>query len=366
MRIALIADRFPPEHGGGGTTYAVNLAKGLSKNHDVKVFAMDFGSGETNAKGFGVERLSFGLNPGTSRGFYRFVKNIPKKVSAEGFDVMHCCSPSLAAFMPGKDFVVTAHGTSFGELKAVFFEGSLTIRSLSRIINSYFLELFSLHRAGKVITTSRFLTEEAKKTYLLKKAPSTIYYSVDTEVFKPSKQSTEDFILFSGRLSQRKGIPTLLKALKGLDLKVKFAGEGEMKNLVKKKSENRNFRAEVELSGWLSPEELAEQFRQCAFAVVPSNYEIFGMVNIEAMACGKPVVASNTGGIPEIVENGHNGLLFEPGNAEDLQEKIRFMWQNPLDRKELAHNALASVQRFGMRKFISEHEKVYAGEADGK
>ena len=64
--------------------------------------------------------------------------------------------------------------------------------------------------------------------------------------------------------------------------------------------------------------------------MVPSNcFEAFGMVNIEAFINGKPVIASNIGGIPEIVENNINGLLFEPGNVEQLRECILRYWNNP-------------------------------------
>ena len=80
----------------------------------------------------------------------------------------------------------------------------------------------------------------------------------------------------------------------------------------------------------MNREELIEEYQNCIATVVPSNcFEAFGMVNIEAFINGKPVIASNIGGIHEIVENNINGLLFEPGNVEQLRECILRYWNNP-------------------------------------
>lgn len=74
--------------------------------------------------------------------------------------------------------------------------------------------------------------------------------------------------------------------------------------------------------GYVNDDELAELYRSCDIFVAPSRYESFGIIFIEAMAFGKPLVGADVGGIPEILQDGVNGLLFKPGDSSDLIEKL--------------------------------------------
>jgi glycosyltransferase involved in cell wall biosynthesis len=92
----------------------------------------------------------------------------------------------------------------------------------------------------------------------------------------------------------------------------------------------------VTLLGAVPPQELGALYKKASIFVLPSVwYEGFPTVLLEAMSYGLPVVCSRIGGLPEIVEDGINGLLYEPGNADELADRIRTLWQNPALRQRL-------------------------------
>ena len=94
--------------------------------------------------------------------------------------------------------------------------------------------------------------------------------------------------------------------------------------------------------------------------VLASEYEGFGLVVVEAMATGTPVVASRVDAIPEIIDDQKSGLLFKSGDHEDLANKIIQLINSESLRSELAHNASASLPRFGIQRMISELDDEYS------
>ena len=139
------------------------------------------------------------------------------------------------------------------------------------------------------------------------------------------------YFVYSGRLVKIKGVHYLLEAMKELpkDIELHIVGTGSEEETLKDYAKKHNL-DNVKFLGFKTGEELKEEYQNCIAVIVPSNwFEIFGMVNIEAFINGKPVIASNIGGIPEIVEHNKNGLLFEPGNVEQLKECILKYWNNP-------------------------------------
>ena len=138
-------------------------------------------------------------------------------------------------------------------------------------------------------------------------------------------QGTGEYAAYSGRLSPEKGVDTLLTAAARLSkLSVCIAGDGPLySELVKKAPENATF------VGWLEGKKLDAFYRKARFVIVPSVwFEPFGVVAIEAMSHGLPVIASRIGGLSEIIENGVTGFLFEPGNAKDLADKMKLLWED--------------------------------------
>jgi len=141
--------------------------------------------------------------------------------------------------------------------------------------------------------------------------------------------------LFVGRLSQEKGVATLLKAWKNLDILLRVAGTGPLEGTLSGLGNNN-----VKTLGMLGPDSVGKEMRQAAFLVMPSEwYETFGLVIIEAFSQGLPVVASRLGGMAEIIEDGETGLHFEAGNASDLADKVRWMNEHPEECRQMGRNA---------------------------
>jgi glycosyltransferase involved in cell wall biosynthesis len=155
------------------------------------------------------------------------------------------------------------------------------------------------------------------------------------------KQEPGDYALFLGRLAPEKGIRTLLKAWQNLKhVPLIMVGSGPLQEEVSKfQHGNPLLRAFLHL-----PErELFELIKGARFLVWPSEgyYETFGLVAIEAFACGTPVVASRVGAMAELVEDQKSGLHFEAGNPDDLAAKVAWAWNHPLEMETIGLAARA-------------------------
>ena len=141
---------------------------------------------------------------------------------------------------------------------------------------------------------------------------------------EPSYEN-DNYAIFLGRLSVEKGVRTLLTAWRELhDIPLKILGDGVLRKEVEVAANNAN--SAIEFLGYCSHEECLNVMKRARFLVMPSEwYEAFPMTIREAFACGKPVVASRLGAMASIIEDGKTGLLFEPGNSEDLAAKVKWL-----------------------------------------
>ena len=153
----------------------------------------------------------------------------------------------------------------------------------------------------------------------------------DEKFAKLTPDYTNDgYFLFSGRLYNFKGIRILMDAIKTLprDINFHIAGTGPLENEIKEFCK-KNKLSNVKFIGFLPQEELLEEYKKCIALIVPSIwFEIFGLITIEAFACGKPVIASNIGALGDLVEHDKTGYLFEPENSDELAYFIKHLWQN--------------------------------------
>ncbi|WP_374686567.1 glycosyltransferase family 4 protein [Promineifilum sp.] len=198
----------------------------------------------------------------------------------------------------------------------------------------YFHELFRLYgpNIDLFISPSDFLAHKVRE-HGVRQRIVTIPNFINPDRFQPHYEP-ENYFIFVGRLVQTKGILTLLEAVRRLGpaAELRVAGAGELE------PELRAFVAthglsNVKFLGHLGAEELTRTMQRAAFTVQPSEwYENYSMTVIESLACGTPVIGAAIGGIPEQVRDGWNGLLFEPGDAGQLAEKIDHL----LNRRDLA------------------------------
>jgi glycosyltransferase involved in cell wall biosynthesis len=146
-------------------------------------------------------------------------------------------------------------------------------------------------------------------------------------------------------LAKHKGIFTLLRAVEGCDpLRLVLAGSGPEERPIRRHLQEKNM-VNVDLAGFVTGARKAQLMREASFLVLASEwYENCPLVVMEAFANGKPVVASDIGGIPEQVTHGFNGLLFEPGNASELRERLLHLLSHPDEITRMGRNARKTAE----------------------
>ena len=158
---------------------------------------------------------------------------------------------------------------------------------------------------------------------------------VDKENLEATDWRKRSGALFVGRLSHEKGIETLLRAWKNLDVPLKIVGDGPLMDRVR-----RGIMGSVTPMGRRGTKQVVEEMSHAAFLIMPSvNYETFGLTNIEAFSQGLPVIASRLGAMEEIIEDGITGLHFNPGDAEDLIKKVQWATEHPEEMRCMGRNA---------------------------
>lgn len=169
------------------------------------------------------------------------------------------------------------------------------------------------------------------------------------------------YALFFGRLSQEKGIQTLIDAAKLCDdIPIRVIGTGPMEQELKA-TVAREAKADVEFLGYKSGRELEDQIANASFTVVPSVwYENCPMTVLESMALGTPVVGASIGGIPELIEEGVDGITFDAGDPEDLARSMQTMWD---DRRALIDMGAAGrkkiEERFNPASHLQSLKEIY-------
>ena len=195
----------------------------------------------------------------------------------------------------------------------------------------YFHELFRLYEPNidLFISPSAFLADKVRE-HGIKTPIVTIPNFIDPAHFQPTYEP-ERYFLYAGRLARPKGILTLLEATRRLGpaTELRIAGAGELE------PELRQFVADhgltnVHFLGHLDPAELRRAMQRALAIVQPSEwYENYSMTVIESLACATPVIGAAIGGIPEQIRDGVNGLLFAPGDAGQLAEKMGHLLARP-------------------------------------
>lgn len=182
--------------------------------------------------------------------------------------------------------------------------------------------------------------------------------SVDVERFRPmtgrhlkEKLGLEDnrIILYVGRLHKEKGVEYLVDAFKTIkqwhpDVVLVIVGKGSEKESLVFQAKKLSLQQSILFMDYLPHEMLPELYNSCDILTSPSIVEPFGMVLIEAMACGKPVVGSKVGGIKDIIDDGENGFLVEPGRPDQLAEKIHLILSDKKMQKRFGTKAREKVE----------------------
>ena len=186
---------------------------------------------------------------------------------------------------------------------------------------------------------------------------ATLYNVIDTAKLKPSNpQPRDNYLLYFGRIEELKGLDTLLEASRLTGVPLKIAGTGSWSSELRRRVEQmRN----VEYLDFVSGERLKTLVASAKAVVVPSEwYESFGLTAAEAKAVGTPVIASRIGGLTEVIRDGIDGILFEPGNVEDLSRALYALGECDADAMG-AEGQKDVQQRFSPEAHYSSLMQIY-------
>ncbi len=186
--------------------------------------------------------------------------------------------------------------------------------------------------------------------------------------YKPDKNDGRALkLLFVGKFVEKKGIIFLLEAIhslkkEGIRVSLNLAGGGILENRLRNFVITNRLVENISFSGWVNNEKLPELYRACDIVVVPSvfdkNGETEGMPVVipEALACGKPVLASKVSGIPDVIQDGYNGWLVEPGNSLGIAQKIKDI--SLIDLEPIRKNAFKTAENFTYEQIARRYHQA--------
>jgi glycosyltransferase involved in cell wall biosynthesis len=259
------------------------------------------------------------------------------------FDIVHGHFAHPAGFIAAslsrlfrKPYVLTVHGSDVFE---VFVEAE-TVKTRRAHRD------FGLRKAHRVICVSNSLRERVVSLGVPFDRTVVIPNGVDTAKFSPLPEGSGDnSILFVGNLIERKGIDLLIEAFKRVSprhpgLRLKLLGDGPVRERLKEQTLRSGIADRVEFLPQRPNSEIPQIMAKARLFCLPSREEGFGVVLIEALASGVPVIGARTGGIPEIVTSEEFGVLFEPGNVIEMEAKLHYALERYWDKAAIREAGL--------------------------
>ena len=242
-------------------------------------------------------------------------------------------------------------------------------------VRGNFLPRFILKHAGDVcLTPTEQMKNDLVRLGMPKQKIMCLPNSLDVEVFHPAGTKEDNLLLFVGRIQSGKGLHVLLNSLHYLKQTVRLVIIGppdwnsEYFNRMLKTIEKINLEGQhrVEYIGGKSQQDVVGWYQRASiFVLPPVAYEALGIVNLEALACETPVVATNVGGISEAVHSGENGILVEPNDPVKLASAIQYLLDNESIRREFGEEGRKLVMnKFStgavVRKLVMIYERLLA------
>lgn len=172
-------------------------------------------------------------------------------------------------------------------------------------------------------------------------------------------------LLYVGRLAREKGVDLLLSAFPAIrksfsDVRLTIAGDGPARQVLEHQAALGHADA-IKFVGWIHPQEIPDLINDSTIVVIPSRYrEPFGLIAVEAAQLARPVVASRTGGLPEIVVDGQTGLLFENENSGELARSVLYLLESPEKAVRMGEAGYERATKlFSQERFVNAYDKLY-------
>jgi len=281
----------------------------------------------------------------------------PDIIHLQGTHPLYC----LTAILSQRRYptIITVHG-----IMAVEMEFHLKRNFLLRFL-SKFIEKKTLSMIRNIIVVAPQIGEiihemNGINTFMI---PNGVNVNLIKKI-EPAKFDKDNIIFFIGNFNERKGIDILIRAFNEVkksisDSNLFIAGSGEeesnLKNLVKK----LDLESDIKFLGFVKGDKKFSLIKSANILVLPSVWESLPIAVLEGMACGKPIIASNVGGIPYLVDEGVNGFLVRPGEVKELSDKIIKVLKNKKLQKSMGKASLKMSEDFEWSKIAEKTYKVY-------
>lgn len=396
MKICQIIYTYPPYITGGADIYAERISKELvKKGHEVVVITTKPYDGLSSLKpslemdgkikvhGFYPFNIFSWINSAKKSIFqkiiwnaidiwnlhsYLVIRNILKK---EKPDVVHIHTPvwlSLSVFDAVKSLKIPSVFMVHDYL--LLCRRTLLLHADGQIcynphpfckMYQYISRKIVKNGPDMIAAPSKFILDTLSKNGFFEGSKSVkIPLGVAIKAKEPRKEYKPIDILYAGSLVNHKGVHILIEAFKNIkneNIKLHILGKGTEEYTLKEiaKEDER-----ILFHGFVEGKELQNFYENANIVVVPSIcFDNSPMVIYESLMNGTPLLGSNIGGIPELIEDGFNGFLFEPGNIDELKDKIQYLIDNPSKLKDLEKGAFESRKKYSMNSHVEKLENIY-------
>ena len=346
MKKLLIVSTYLPPKAGGAEHVAWELAQRLSRDFEVHMMATSGGSECFNVALHHIPYLPL-LTISYSTVAKHMIKSILDEVSPDIVHIHRAVPWGYILRNERSAKISTCHGSDVFPVKQ--YPERLFLMS-------------ALRHADVVTTPSRWLAEYVEAKY--GQRCITIPNGVDTNTFRrlPRARKSDNVVLFVGRFMRVKGILDIVEAARALP-KYEFRLVGSAQRW--KPSPSRTDAVNIprlpnlKIVGFIPDKHaLAIQYNQATICAFPSHRENFPLVGLEAMACGKAVVATRLG-FSEYIENGREGLIVEPHDIKGLVNSIQYLMENKAERERFEENASKKAGLYDWEIVARQYEALY-------
>jgi glycosyltransferase involved in cell wall biosynthesis len=383
MKILVLAWEFPPRIVGGIARHVAELYPEVVKlGHEVHLITVEFGYAPNYeiVNGIHVHRVPVA----SGNDFFHWVVNMNDSMGLQGgkliqewgsFDLIHAHDWLVgdAAIALKHTFkiptIATIHATEYGRHNGIYNDTQRYISNKEKLL---------AYNSWRVIVCSDYMRHEIERALEtpwnkidtvyngIHAAKKQRYPNINYDAFRRHfAEEGEKIVYYVGRMTYEKGVsvllnaaPRVIKEMHGY-VKIVIVGGGNTDNL-KQQAWNLGIWDKCYFTGFMSDEDL-DKFQTIAdCAVFPSLYEPFGIVALESFAAKVPVVVSNTGGLPEVVQHSKTGIVTYTNNPDSLAWGILEILHNPDYAKYLVDNAYEDLaRRFNWEKLAKQTETVY-------
>ncbi|MBI5680849.1 MAG: glycosyltransferase family 4 protein [Methanobacterium sp.] len=354
---------------GGVEEHTNNIIHYLSKKHDINIHVLTYGNKNEILKQNDME-INISKRLASNIALYMFLLpfdlyRLMKKINKQNFDVIHFQGfhplYCMAAMLCQRKYptVVTLHGISSVEMD-YHVKRNFILKFFSK-----FAEKFALSRIKNIIVVAPQIEEIIQK--MTDSKTFMIPNGVNIDLIKSigSFQSDKNNVIFYiGTLVRRKGLYALIKAFQEVkksisDSYLYIAGSGDEENELKDLVKELGLENDVKFFGFVKGDRKYSLIKSANVFVLPSFWESLPIAVLEGIACGKPVIASNVGGIPYLVNDGENGFLVMPGEVDELSDKLITLLKDKKLQEKMGNESLKRSEDFDWNKISDKTIEVY-------